>query len=115
MNPYDPQKPIEASFAAAQGEKEKIRVLLAKMEERIKNISDSMYPVERQISEERLALLKEEFSSVEDDIDPYNLQPGILVDIELTSIKRKRSTLDSMSLALGRFLDNVSGCFRDAS
>jgi hypothetical protein len=111
--PYDPQKPIEASFAAVQGEKEKIRVLLAKMEERIKNISDSMYPVERQISEERLAILKDEFSSIEDNIDPYNLQPGILADIELTTIKRKRTTLDSMSLALDRFFDNVSGCFRD--
>jgi len=115
MNPYDPQKPIEASFAAVEGEKEKIRVLLAKMEERIKNISDSMYPVERQISEDRLSILKDEFSFVEDNIDPYNLQPGILVDIDLTSIKRKRTTLDSMSLALGRFLDSVAGCFREVS
>jgi len=113
--PYDPQKPIEAPFAAVREEKEKIRVLLARMEERIKNISDSMYPVERQISEERLLMLRDEFSFVEDKIDPYNLQPGILVDIELTFIKRKRTTLDAMSLALGRFLDNVSKCFRDVS
>ena len=112
--PYDPQKPIEEPPDAARGEKEKIRVLLAKMEERLKNISDSMYPSERQISEERLDILKEKFSFVEDMIDPYNLQPGILLDIKLTSIKRKRTTLDSMSAALGRFLNNVSGCFRDA-
>jgi hypothetical protein len=108
----DPQKPVEAPSDAALGEKENIRVLLAKMEERIKNISDSMYPVERQLSEDRLSALKNDFSSFENSIDPYNLQPGILVDINLTSIKRKRTTLDSMAAALGRFLDNVSGCFR---
>jgi hypothetical protein len=112
---YDSQKPSETPFTQAHGEKEKIRVLLAKMEERIKNISDSMYPVERQITEERLSMLKDEFSFVEKEIDPYNLHPGILVDIDLTSIKRKRTTLDSMAAALGRFLDNVSGCFRDVT
>ena len=110
---YDPQKPVEAPFAASVGEKERVRVLLARMEERIKNISDSMYPVERQISEERLSMLKNEFTHFENGIDPYNLQPGILIDIDLTSIKRKRTTLDSMSLALGRFLDGVSACFKD--
>jgi len=109
----DPQKPSEDPLATANGEKERIRVLLAKMEERIKNISDSMYPVERQISEERLSMLKNEFSCFENDIDPWNLQPGLLVDIELTSIKRKRTTLDSMAAALGRFLDSVSTCFNE--
>jgi hypothetical protein len=111
--PYDPQKPVEAPMDVVRGEKEKIRVLLARMEERIKNISDSMYPVERQISEERLTMLKNEFSCFENDIDPYNLQPGILVDINLSSIKRKRTTLDSMAAALGRFLNNVATCFHD--
>ncbi|MDR2923383.1 MAG: hypothetical protein LBU85_08595 [Treponema sp.] len=109
--PYDPRRPGDTG--AAQGEKEKIRILLAKMEERIKNISDSMYPVERHISQERLSLLEREFSRFEHDINPYNVQPGILADIDLTSIKRKRTTLDSMSAALGRFLDNVSNCFCD--
>jgi hypothetical protein len=111
---YDPQENGETPLAATRGEKEKIRVLLARMEERIKNISDSMYPVERQITEERLSMLEKQFSDFENSIDPYNLQPGILVDINLTTIKRKRTTLDSMSAALGRFLDNVSNCFKGA-
>jgi len=109
----DSQKPAETPLPAAHGEKEEIRVLLAKMEERIKNISDSMYAVERQITEERLSLLEKEFSYFENRINPYNLQPGILVDIDLTFIKRKRTTLDAMSKALGRFLDNAAGCFRE--
>ncbi|MDR2575252.1 MAG: hypothetical protein LBC52_02285 [Treponema sp.] len=113
MPSYDPQKHPETLPAPAQGEQEEIRVLLARMEERIRNISDSMYPVERQITEERLSLLEKEFSSFENRINPHNLQPGILVDIDLTSIKRKRTTLDSISAVLGRFLDNVAGCFRD--
>jgi hypothetical protein len=108
-------KNIETPLDAPQGEKEKIRVLLAKTEERIKNISDNMYPVERQISEDKLSVLKNEFSRFEDGVNPYNLQPGILVDIDLTSIKRKRTTLDSMAAALGNFLNNVSGCFQNVS
>jgi hypothetical protein len=83
------------------------------MEERIKNISDNMYPAERQISQDRLSMLENEFSYIEKSLDPYNLQPGILVDIDLTSIKRKRTTIDAMSAALGLFLDNVSTGFRD--
>jgi len=110
---FDSPKPVEETLAAPNGEKETVRVLLAKLEERIKSISDSMYPVERQITQERLSLLEEEFSNIENCINPYNLQPGLLVDIDLTSIKRKRTTLDSVSVALGRFLDNVSSCFRD--
>jgi hypothetical protein len=112
---YDPRKPLEVPLAATQGEKEKIRVLLARMEERIRNISDSMYPAERQISQERLSMLENEFSCFENFINPYNLQPGILVDIDLTSIKRKKTTLDSISAALGLFLDNVSNCFSDGA
>jgi len=111
-SPYDTQKPPETPLAPAHGENEEIRVLLARMEERIRNISDNMYPVERQITEERLSMLEKEFSCFENCINPYNLQPGILVDIDLTSIKRKRTTLDSMSAVLGKFLDNVSACFK---
>jgi hypothetical protein len=105
----------DASKEEERADKEKIRVLLAKMEERLRNISDSMYPVERKITEERLSMLEKEFSRFENRINPYNLQPGILVDIDLMSIKRKRITLDSMSAALGRFLDHVSDCFSGAT
>jgi FtsZ-binding cell division protein ZapB len=104
-------KPKEAERA----DKEKIRVLLAKMEERLRNISDSMYPAERKITGERLSMLENEFSRFENRINPYNLQPGILMDIDLMSIKRKRTTLDAVSMALGRFLENVSDCFRGAA
>jgi hypothetical protein len=109
---YDSQRPQDGLGTAHHGEKEKIRVLLAKMEERIKNISDNMYPSERQISRERLSMLEDEFSYFENSVDPYNLQPGLLAEIDLTSIKHKRTTLDAMSAALGLFLDNVSAGFR---
>jgi hypothetical protein len=112
---YDPREITEVPLAAAQGEKEKIRILLARMEERIKNMYDNMYPSERSISEERLSMLRNEFSLFENSINPHNLQPGILVDISLTSIKRKRTTLDAMAAALARFLDNVSNGFHEAA
>ena len=110
---YDPRNPEDISIASAQGEKEMIRVLLARMKERIRNMYDNMYPAERRISEERLSALENEFSSFESGINPHNFQPGILVDITITSIKRKRTTIDSMSAALAGFLDNASKGFHD--
>jgi len=104
---YDSEKVADVSGASAQGGKEKIRLLFARMEERIRNLYDNMYPAERRISEERLAMLENEFSCFEKSINPHNIQPGILVEINLTSIKRKRTTIDAMSSALARFLDNA--------
>ena len=106
-----PPKLQEARNDPAQEEKQQIRVLLAKMEERLTNISDSMYPAERQITLERLSLQKNKFSCFENRVNPANLQPGIFVDIDLTSVKRKRTTLDSMSAVIDRFTDGVANCF----
>ena len=48
-------------------------------------------------------------------INPYHLQPGLLLDVDITSIKRKKATLDAMANVLNEFLHGVSKGFADAA
>jgi hypothetical protein len=48
-------------------------------------------------------------------INPYHIQPGLLLDVDITSIKRKKATLDGMANVLNEFLHGVSKGFQDAA
>jgi hypothetical protein len=48
-------------------------------------------------------------------INPYHVQPGLILDIDITSIKRKKATLDGMANVLNEFLHGVSKGFQDAA
>jgi len=76
---------------------------------------DYLYPIERRVMEERLAFLEKEYDNFEYMINPYHLQPGLLLDVDITSIKRKKATLDSMANVLNEFLSGVSKGFSDAA
>jgi hypothetical protein len=59
--------------------------------------------------------LEREYYKFEYTINPYHLQPGILLDVDITSIKRKKATLDAMANVLNEFLSGVSKGFSDAA
>jgi hypothetical protein len=65
--------------------------------------------------EDRLAFLEKEYYKFEYMINPYHLQPGLLLDVDITSIKRKKATLDAMANVLNEFLHSVSKGFQDAA
>jgi hypothetical protein len=94
--------------------RETVDVRFARMHERIKNMYEFLYPVERRLMEDRLAWLERERSRLDFMIDPYCLRPGLLVDVEITSIKRRKTTLNSLAYALGEFLRGVYACFQNA-
>ena len=94
---------------------EPIGVRFARMHERITNMYEFLYPVERRIMEDRLAWLEKENSRLEFMINPHHLRPGLLIDVDITSIKRKKTTLNFMACALGEFLHGVYACFQDAA
>jgi hypothetical protein len=48
-------------------------------------------------------------------INPYHIQPGILLDVDIISIKRKKATLSGMANVLNEFLHGVSKGFQDAA
>ncbi|MDR0399882.1 MAG: cytochrome C oxidase subunit II [Treponema sp.] len=96
-------------------EKDKIREKLILMRNRMKRMYGHQYPVERRVMEERLGFLEREYCKFEYSINPYHLNPGLLLDVDITSIKRKKATLDSMANVLNEFLHGVSKGFTDAA
>ena len=94
-------------------EKDKMRKKLVIMRERLKKMYDYQYPVERRVMEERLSFLEAEFNKFDYLINPFHMQPGLLLDVDITSIKRKKATLDGMANVLNEFLHGVSKGFMD--
>ena len=106
---------VEKSNRTYIWEKDRIRTRIIRMRERMKKMYDYLYPVERRVMEERLAWLEKEYFRFEYMINPYHLQPGLLLDVDITSIKRKKVTLDAMANVLNEFLHGVSKGFSDAA
>ena len=107
--------PLYDITVEAAGEKGNIRARLARMHERIRNMYEFLYPVERRAMEDRLDWLEEESSRIDFLTNPHHLQPGLLIDIEITSIKRKKTTLDSLADALDKFLHHIHEGFQDTT
>jgi hypothetical protein len=96
-------------------EKNKVHQKIILMREKMKAMYDYRYPVERRVMEDRLAILEKEFNKFDYMINPYHIQPGLLLDVDITSLKRKKVTLNGMANVLNEFLHGVSKGFQDAA
>jgi hypothetical protein len=96
-------------------EKDKVRNKIILMGEKLKTMYSYQYPIQRRVVEERLQFLSKEFDKFAYIINPYHIQPGLLLDVDITSIKRKKATLDGMANVLNEFLHGVSKGFQDAA
>jgi hypothetical protein len=96
-------------------EKNKVHQKIILMREKMKQMYDYRYPVERRVMEDRLAVLEREFNKFDYMINPYHIQPGLLLDVDITSLKRKKVTLNGMANVLNEFLHGVSKGFQDAA
>lgn len=96
-------------------EKEEVKKRFIILKEKLQRIYKNQNPIERVAVEERLNFLNREFLRYDYMINPYHVQPGIVLDIDITSIKRKKYTLQSMAGVLNEFLHGVSKGFQDAA
>jgi hypothetical protein len=96
-------------------EKDKIRRKITQMRDKLKSMYDYQYPAKRRVMEDRLNFLEREYRDFESLINPYHIQPGLLLDVDITSIKRRKTTLDAMTNVLNEFLHGVSKGFQDAA
>ncbi len=96
-------------------EKDKLRKRLIIMRDKMKSMYSYQYPIQRRVMEERLEFLEREFNKFDYMINPYHIQPGLLLDVDITSIRRKKATLDGMANVLNEFLHGVSKGFQDAA
>jgi len=96
-------------------EKDKLKKKLILMREKLQDMYSYRYPIQRRVMEDRLKFLQDEFNKFDYMINPYHIQPGLLLDVDITSIKRKKATLDGMANVLNEFLHGVSKGFQDAA
>ncbi|MFA6432929.1 MAG: cytoplasmic filament protein CfpA [Candidatus Paceibacterota bacterium] len=96
-------------------EKDKVKNRLILMRDKLKSMYSYQYPIQRRVLEDRLSFLEKEFQRFDYMINPYHIQPGLLLDVDICSIKRKKATLDGMANVLNEFLHGVSKGFQDAA
>jgi len=96
-------------------EKRELKNMFIIMKEKMSKCFENQNPIERVAIEDRLNFLLQEFNKFEYNINPYHIQPGIVLDIDITSIKRKKYTLEKMANVLNEFLHGVSKGFMDAA
>jgi len=85
----------------------------------LKNILEKMHgfqnPIERVILDERINFMVKRFNEFTYKVNPHHIQPGLVLDIDITTIKRKQYMLKGMSNVLNEFLYGVSKGFSDAA
>jgi hypothetical protein len=96
-------------------EKDKMKMRLVLMRTKLQEMFAYKYPIQRRVMEERLNFLENEFQKYDYLINPYHIQPGLLLDVDITSIKKKKATLEGMANVLNEFLHGVSKGFQDAA
>ncbi len=71
------------------------------------------HPEQREITENRINFLEDSVVSFNEQANPYQVQPGVLLEIRITSVKRRRVTIDAMSDVLNQFFTLISKGFTD--
>jgi len=72
-------------------------------------------PIERVILDERLAFMSKRFNEFTYKINPHHIQPGLILDVDITTIKRKQFMLKGMANVLNEFLYGISKGFQDTA
>jgi hypothetical protein len=88
---------------------------LKEIKEKLHTMYGYQNPVERVVIEERVNLLEKQFNKFIYEINPHHLQPGLLLDIDISTNKRKQYMMKAMANVLNEFLHSVSKGFADAA
>ena len=104
-----------SQYEKFETEVQEIKEKLIYLEERIKEVYDKNFPDERILIEERIDSLSEKFNVFNGKVNPFQLQPGVCLEIDITSVKRKKTTIMSIANVLNEFLHYTSKGFSDTA
>jgi hypothetical protein len=96
-------------------EKDLLKRMLKRSGEKVKKVFAYQNPRVRVLLDERKDFLQKHFDEFDYMINPYHIQPGLILDVDIVSVKRKRFTLSGMANVLNEFLHGVSKGFQDAA
>ena len=71
------------------------------------------YPEERILIEDRITFIEKKFTEFTLRYNPFHCQTGVVLNVSLSTIKRKKTTMKSMSNVLNEFLYSISKGFKD--
>jgi len=94
---------------------EELRKRTVKTRKTLQSIFGNQHPTERTIVEQRLHFLERKFEEFEANVNPYHVLPGLVLEIDITSVKRKKTTMMAMANVLNEFLYSVSKGFHDTA
>ena len=81
----------------------------------LKEIHSYQNPIERVILDERISFLRKRFHEFTYKVNPHHIQAGLILDIDVTTTKRKQYMLKGMANVLNEFLAEISRGFADAA
>ncbi len=106
---------VEKSNRTYLAEKGEIQRRIVDTRKILKDMHGFQNPIERVVIEERLNFIERRFNDFNYKINPHHLQPGLLLDVDLTTVKKKQFMLKSMANVLNEFLSSISKGFQDAA
>jgi hypothetical protein len=80
---------------------------------RLNDVFELRFPDHRTLVEERLNFLESQFMEFMGRVNPYHVQPGLLLEVSITTIRRLRATVKGMSNVLNEYLSGISKGFSD--
>ena len=96
-------------------EKDLMKRMLRRTRDKISTTFGYENPKTRVVMDQRIDFLEKMFDEFDYMINPYHVQPGLVLDMDINSIKRKKFTLNSMANVMNEFLNGVSKGFQDAA
>jgi len=82
---------------------------------KLETVFEEKNPTLRQIVEGRAEFLQGEYYRFSALVNPFHIQPGLLLDVDIVTIKRKSTTMMNMANVLNEFLYQVSKGFQDSA
>ena len=104
---------VSKSNPTEEGRLDEIAARFPLMSEKLRKVYSDQIDETRQILDTRLSFLQEQFEDFTNQINPYHVQPGLLLDIDIISIKKKKTTMMNMANVINEFLYSVSKGFSD--
>ncbi|MDT8447955.1 MAG: cytoplasmic filament protein CfpA [bacterium] len=101
------------SGGSTQRSFETIKKQLRLMKKKVLEIYKNQHPRNRFVIEERINFLEDQFLAFGALVNPYHLQQGLLVEVDITTVKKKRTNMAAMSNVLSEFMYRITNEFVD--
>lgn len=88
---------------------------IGQLKQKLQDMHGYQNPVERVILDEKILFVEKKFNEFTYEVNPHHIQPGLVFDMNVTTIKRKQFMLKNMANVLNEFLYGVSKGFADAA